>query len=223
MTLKKKLIIVGNGATADVVHELFKQDSEYTPIAFAVDKQYIYEPIKENLPVISFDELLEKYPPQNHHIFCAISFTKLNRLRTHLAKKMENLGYPLASYISSKSTISISSSIGKHALIFEGNNIQAHTKIGDNVILWSGNHIGHHSVIGNNCFISSHVVISGFCHIGDNSFLGVNSTLGDRVKIGTDNWIGPGVLLTNNTQDGEIYSLEKSLPSKVTTKRFFKL
>jgi sugar O-acyltransferase (sialic acid O-acetyltransferase NeuD family) len=223
MDMKKKLIIIGNGATAEVVYELFKEDSEYTPIAFAVEKPFITERIKLGLPVISLDELVEKYSPNDHHIYCAISFTKLNRLRARLAKKMEGLGYTLASYISSKSTISTSASIGNHALIFEGNNIQAHSKIGDNVILWSGNHVGHHSIIDNNCFISSHVVISGFCHIGENSFLGVNSTLGDTVKIGVDNWIGPGVILTTNTKDGEIYTLEKILPSTVTTKRFFKL
>jgi sugar O-acyltransferase (sialic acid O-acetyltransferase NeuD family) len=220
--MKKKLIIVGNGATAEVVYELFKEDSEYTPIAFAVEKPFITESIKLGLPVVCLDEIAQKYPPHDHYIYCAISFTKLNRLRTRLAKKMEDLGYGLASYISSKSTVSTSASIGKHALIFEGNNIQAHVKIGDNVILWSGNHVGHHSKIDDNCFISSHVVISGFCHVGENSFLGVNSTLGDTVKIGVDNWIGPSVLLTNNTKDGEIYTLEKILPSKVTTKRFFK-
>ena len=183
MDMKKKLIIVGNGATAEVVYELFKKDSEYTPIAFAVEKPFITEPVKLGLPVICLDEIVEKYPTNNHYIYCAISFTKLNRLRTGLVKKMEDLGYALASYISSRSTISTSASIGKHALIFEGNNIQAHAKIGDNVILWSGNHIGHHSMIDDNCFISSHVVISGFCHVGENSFLGVNSTLGDKVKI----------------------------------------
>ena len=41
--MKKKLIIVGNGETAELAYLYFTNDSEYEVAAFAVEKDYITE------------------------------------------------------------------------------------------------------------------------------------------------------------------------------------
>jgi len=219
----KKLVIVGDSAFAEIAKEYFEHDSDYQVVAFAVEKAYLKRQELHGLPVEPYEELLTKYNPENHDIYVAIVYSQLNRLRTRLANKAKEMGYKLASYISSKAFIWGNVQLGEHCFIFEDNTVQPFVKIGNNVVLWSGNHIGHHSVVQDNCFISSHVVISGFCEIGENSFLGVNATLANNLKIGKDNWIGPNAAIMKSTEDGALYKTTQPEAVKISAPRFFKV
>jgi sugar O-acyltransferase (sialic acid O-acetyltransferase NeuD family) len=205
MNKYKKLIIYGNGETAEIVSDYFKLDSIYEVIAFTVDREYLTLPILNELPVYPFDEIEYLFPPDSYEIFVAASFSKLNRTRTSMYLSAKSKGYKCANYISSKAFCWHNVILGENVFIFEGNVIQYKVKLGNNIIIWSGNHIGHQSIIEDNCFISSHVVISGFCHIKKNSFLGVNSSLNDSITISEDCVIGNGAIISKNTLAGNIY------------------
>ena len=220
---KKKLIIVGDSAFAEIAREYFDYDSDYEVVAFAVERAYLKRQELHGLPVEPYEELSAKYDPQNHDIYVAVVYSQLNRLRTRLANGAKEMGYTLASYISSQAFVWKNVELGEHCFIFEDNTVQPFVKIGSNVVLWSGNHIGHHSVVRDNCFISSHVVISGFCEIGENSFLGVNATLANNLKIGKDNWIGPNTAIMKNTEDGALYKTTQPESAKISAPRFFKV
>jgi len=221
--LNKQLIIVGAGATAELAFEYFMRDSGYEVIAFAVERQYIDEEQFLGLPVIDLEDIENIFSPDMHDVFVAVTFAKLNRIRTRLTQIVKSKGYQLASYVSTKAFVWDNVKLGEHCFILEDNTVQPYVEIGDNVVLWSGNHIGHHSRIQNNCFVSSHVVIAGFCDIGENTFLGVNSAIADDVKIGKDNWIGPGLTILKNTDENLLFGAEQAKPSRVPTKKFFKI
>ena len=221
--MKKKLIIVGDSAFAEIAYEYFTHDSNYKVVAFSVEDKFLTKKVLFGLPIIPFENIEHKYSPKEHQIFVAITYTQLNRLRARLCIESSKKGYKLATYVSSKAFIWNNVTIGENCFIFEDNTIQPFVQIKNNVILWSGNHIGHHSTINSNCFISSHVVVSGFCDIGENSFIGVNSTLANNLTIAQDNWIGPGVCITHSTKKGQLYSPIENPPSKVSTYRFFKI
>jgi sugar O-acyltransferase (sialic acid O-acetyltransferase NeuD family) len=221
--MKKKLIIVGNSSFADIAFEYFQEGNEYEVIAFSVEEKFLKSGEHLGRPNIPFERIESYYKPCDHSIFVATVYTELNRLRTRLANESKLKGYSLASYISPCAFVWKNVSIGEHCFIFEDNTIQPYVKICDNVVLWSGNHIGHHSIVEQNCFISSHVVISGHCVIGQNSFLGVNSTVSNNVIIGPDNWIAPSNTITKNTEDGLLFKADSSIPSKVSSLRFFKI
>ena len=223
MVKSKKLVIVGATAFAEIAHEYFDADSEYEVVAFAVEQAYLDNTTLRGLPVVAFETMEQHYPPGEHAVFAALTYTQLNRARARLANMAREKGYPLASYISSRAFVWRNFELGEHCFIFEDNTVQPFVKIGANAVLWSGNHIGHHSVIGDNCFISSHVVVSGFCDIGANCFLGVNCTLANNLVIGKDNWIGPGVTLTQNTEPGALFGATAAVPSRVSALRFFKI
>ncbi|MBD2177254.1 acetyltransferase [Pseudanabaena sp. FACHB-1998] len=220
---KEKLIIVGAGETAEIAYEYFTHDSEYEVIAFSVESDYINANELFGLPIVAFETLEEKYDPQHHKVFVAVSYTKLNRVRTSLYQKAKQKGFSMATYISSKAFVWHNVEIGENCFIFENNVIQYKAKIGNNVILWSGNHIGHRAVIHDNCFISSHVVVSGYCEIEENSFLGVNSCLADHVKIGLDNVIGAGAVITKNTEAAKVYIGNPAQASKASSLKLFKV
>lgn len=219
----RKLIIVGDSAFAEIAREYFEVDTDYEVVAFSVELPHLKSHELQGLPVVPFEKLEHNYPPSEHDVFVAVTYTQLNRLRTRLASTAKDKGYTLASYISPKAFVWRNVEIGEHCFVFEDNTLQPFVKIQDNVVLWSGNHIGHHSTIRNNCFISSHVVISGFCDIADNSFLGVNCTLANNVSLGADNWIGPNVTISRSTEEGMLFSASEVEPSRVSALRFFKI
>jgi len=220
---KAKLIIVGDSAFAEVAREYFDVDSEYEVVGHAVEQAYLKRSQLGGLPVVAFEEIERHYPPGNHAVYVAIPYAQLNRLRTRLAREAKGKGYSLASYVSSRAFVWRNVVLGEHVFIFEDNTIQPFVAIGNNVLLWSGNHIGHHSTIRDNVFISSQVVVSGFCDIGENSFLGVNATVANNVTIARDNWIGPGLVITRNSEAGNLFKAARAVPEKLSTLAFFKV
>jgi len=220
---KRKLVIVGDSAFAEIAREYFDVDTDYEVVAFAVEEAYLKQNALHGLPVVAFEQLDALYPPQEHDVFVAVVYTQLNRLRTRLAAAAKDKGYRLASYVSPRAFVWRNVKLGEHVFIFEDNTVQPFVEIGDNVVLWSGNHIGHHSKLRANIFVSSHVVISGFCDIGENCFLGVNATIANNVTIGKDNWVGPGMTLMKDTEPNMLFKAEHAEPAKVAATRFFRV
>jgi len=221
MEQTKRLVIVGDSAIAEVAFEYFTCDSTYEVVAFAVEREFLKCDSLFGLPVVSFEDVANLYPPADHEMFVAVGFGRLNRVRARLFREAKQKGYRLASYVSSKAFVWRNVAIGENAFIFEQNVIQPFVTIGDDVVLWSGNHIGHHSRIGNHVFVSSHVVLSGFVEIGDYCFLGVNATVANNVVIGRDCLVGAGAAILKNAPPAQIFAAESTVPRGITTlKRF---
>ena len=204
--MRKKLVIFGTGPFAQVAYWYFKEDSSYDVVAFSINKDYMKNSELIGLPIVPFENLVEKYSPRNHELFIAIGFGNLNKTRENIYNNAKRSGYIFASYVHSGIKTWPNNIIGENTFIFEDNTIQPYAKIGNNVTLWSGNHIGHHSKIEDYCFITSHVIVSGFVVIGEKSFVGVNATFRDSVSIGVGNIIGAGSLIMKDTNDFEVYT-----------------
>jgi len=214
MSDEAKIVIVGDGETAEIAYEYFTHDSTHEVVGFAVETAYKKRDELFGLPVVAFEDIEKHFSPQEHLAFAAISYTQLNRVRTRIFKAIKAKGYTCASYVSSRAFIWHNAEIGENCFIFENNVIQYKVKIGDNVVLWSGNHIGHQTVIEDNVFISSHVVVSGYCEVGANTFMGVNSSVANNVKIAPDNIIAMGAVIHKNTEPRKIYKGNPGKPDE---------
>ncbi len=223
MAARRKLIIIGASAFAEIACEYFTCDSDYEVVAFSVERAFIDREEISGLPVVPFDELERRYSPDDCHAFVAVVYTELNRLRTRLYREAKAKGFAMASYVSSRAFVWRNAEVGENCFIFEDNTVQPFVKVGNNVVLWSGNHIGHHSIVRDNCFIASHAVISGFCDIGENCFLGVNCTIQNNIKVARDCFIGAGTLLQKDTKEAEVYQGRGAEPSRVDSIRLFKI
>src|SRR5712692_9841845 len=201
----KKIVIVGDGETAELAYEYFTHDSSSEVAAFSVEKAYRKKSEMFGLPVVDFEEIERQYPPADCDVFVAISYTQLNRVRTRLYQQAKKKGYQFVSYVSSRAFVWRNVEIGENCFIMENNVLQYAVRVGNNVVLWSGNHVGHQSVIRDNVFVSSHVVISGYCEIGENCFLGVNSCIANNVKIAKDCLIGMGAVVHKDTEERKVY------------------
>lgn len=218
------IVIIGDGEFAEIAYEYFTYDSPYEVVAFAVEKEYMTKESLFDLPVVPLEEIEMLYPNDKYKVFTAITFTKLNRVRTRLYNDVKAKGYKFVSYVSSNAFVWRNAKIGENTFIFENNVIQYNVNIGNNVVLWSGNHVGHRASIGDNCFISSHVVISGYCKVLENCFLGVNSTLVDTITIAKDTLVGAGSVIAKDiVEKGKIYVGSPGKPISKTVYEKFKI
>lgn len=72
--MKKPLVIFGSGDIAQLAHYYFSADSNYEVVAFTIDSHYINDPEFCGLPVVAFEEVTQKYPPESFDFFVALSY-----------------------------------------------------------------------------------------------------------------------------------------------------
>ncbi|MGE0822670.1 MAG: acetyltransferase [Candidatus Binatia bacterium] len=200
-----KLVVFGAGDIARLAHFYFTHDSPHEVVAFCVDEEYRTTSEFLGLPVVRFSDLSDQYPPAHYHLFIALSYKQVNKVRAAKYAEAKARGYHCPSYISSRATMLTQYPVGENCLILEDNTIQPFVRIGHNVTLWSGNHIGHDATIEDHCFISSHVVVSGHCTVGAYSFIGVNATLHNAVHVAERCVIGAGAVIMKDTVSKGVY------------------
>lgn len=218
-----KLVIFGTGEIAELAWHYFETDSDHDVVGFTVDRAYLGDDTFCNLPVVAFDEVVTRFPVEDHVFFVALSYTKLNAIRSEKYRAAKSLGYRIASYVSTRATVLTGKPIGENCFILEDNTIQPFALIGNNVTLWSGNHIGHHSTIGDHSFLASHIVVSGGVEIGESCFIGVNATLRDHIKVGDRCVVGAATLLLDDAEAGGVYIGPATERSRVPSSRLRKI
>jgi sugar O-acyltransferase (sialic acid O-acetyltransferase NeuD family) len=203
--MSKPVVIFGVGEYASVAHVYLRDDSPHDVVAFTVHDEFLSEGPFQGLPVVPFEGMGERYPPDEFAMFVAIGFSGVNRARAKIYGECKERGYELISYVSSRATHLGELELGDNTFVFEDNTIQPFVRIGSNVVMWSGNHIGHHAVIGDHCFITSHVVVSGGVSVGEYSFLGVNATIRDHITIAPSTVVGAGALVMKDTEPEDVF------------------
>jgi len=212
------VVIFGLRDNASLAHFYLRNDSPHRVVGFTVHREYIPESGEfEGLPVVPFEELESRFPPNAVRAFAPLSHRRMNRLRQEIYRELKGRGYSLISYVSSRATRFPDTPIGENCFILEDNTIQPFASIGNNVVLWSGNHIGHHSAIHDHVFVTSHVVISGHCVVESSCFLGVNATIKDHITLGEGTLVGMGAVIARNTESWTIYKADATRPSKVSS------
>jgi len=205
-----RLVIFGAGDIARLAHYYFTRDSDYEVAAFTVDEKYRQGDTFLDLPLVSFEEVTERYPVEEYEMFVALSYARMNKLRAEKYHQAKENGYELASYVSSRCSFLTDHPVGDNCFILEDNTIQPFVKIGNNVTLWSGNHIGHDAVIEDHCFLASHIVVSGYVRIRNNCFIGVNATLRNSITIAPETLVGAGAVIMKDTVEQGVYLPERA-------------
>ena len=136
--MNKKLVIVGDGETAEMAYEYFTYDSPYDVVAFAVEAEYARKSEFAGLPVVHFEEVERLYPPGTHEAFAAISYTQLNRVRARLYQATKAKGYILASYVSSKAFVWRNVEIGENCFLGVNSCIANNIQIAPDCVIGMG-------------------------------------------------------------------------------------
>lgn len=205
-----KILIFGAGDIARLAHYYFTEDSPHEVVGFAVDAEFRKADNFQGLPLVDFEEVRDRFPPDAFKMFVALSYAKMNKIRAAKFSAAKEIGYDLVSYISSRCSFLTKEPIGENCFVLEDNTIQPFVKIGNDVTFWSGNHIGHDVEIQDHCFITSHVVISGYVKVRSYCFIGVNATLRNSITIAPETLIGAGSVIMKDTVEKGVYLPQRS-------------
>ena len=205
----KKIIIFGTGELAQRIF-YYLQDSDDQVVAFCANKSKIDKEELLGLPIITFENIEEKFPPSEFSMFIALAYSEMNKKRTKFFEEAKSKGYELYSYIHPSTKIWDKFEMGENCFILANNVIQPFVKIGNNVLIGSNNLISHNTTIDDNCFITSNVTMGGHITMGKNCFVGLSSTINQRIKIGNECIIGAGTIISKNVSDKEVYAENSS-------------
>ena len=205
----QKIIIFGTGELAQRIF-YYLRDSEDKVVAFSANESNIDSNELLGLPVVAFENIEEKYSPEEFSMFIALAYSDMNKKRAKFFDEAKSKGYELYSYVHPSTKIWDEFEMGENCFILAENIIQPFVKIEDNVLIGSNNLISHNTVIEKNCFLTSNITLGGHITIGANSFVGLSATINQRVKIGKECIIGAGTLITKDVNDREVYAQNSS-------------
>jgi sugar O-acyltransferase (sialic acid O-acetyltransferase NeuD family) len=200
-----KLILFGATDMARLAHFYFTQQGKHQVVAFTVDGEYRRASTYLGLPLVDFESVSEKYPPEEFKMFIAVGYKNMNTIRAAKYEAAKGMGYDLVSYISPHCSYVSQFPPGENCFILENVIVEPFAKIGSDVILWSGSWIAHDTVVEDHCFFSGHVAIAGFCRVGSHSFLGVNVTVRDGLILGHRTLLGAGALVVRDTGPDSVH------------------
>jgi sugar O-acyltransferase (sialic acid O-acetyltransferase NeuD family) len=218
-----KVVIFGAGKYADVAFFYLTNDSPHEIVAFTLDDRYLTEKEKFGLPIIPFEEVQSRYPPDRFKMFVALGYQDLNRLRAMKYEESKAKGYELISYVSSRAANFGRVEIGDNCFILEFAALEPCSTVGNNVTIWSANQIGHHASVEDHCYIAGNVVVSGSTRIEPYCFIGVSATLGHEITIGRESFIGAGSLITKNVAPKSVYIRSDTEKFRLDSPAFLRL
>ena len=198
------IVILGTGNLAELAMCYLQRDLKDEIVAFSVEKEYNTGSEFCGLPVIDFEDLLNKYPPETTKILIAIGPNKLSSVRERFYHEVKKLDYELVTYISPKAHIWDVKNIGEGCFIFDGCIVEPKTSIGVNTVMWSGSIVAHHSKIGDHCFLAPSATISGKVQVKNNCFIGINATIRDHIVIEEKCIIGCGAIIKKQCEKKKV-------------------
>jgi sugar O-acyltransferase (sialic acid O-acetyltransferase NeuD family) len=219
----KPIVIFGIGKIAEAVFYYIKEESPFTVAAFSVDKEYVDVDSKYDLPVIPFEDLETKYPPEEYNMFVALGYQQLNTLRTNKLKEAKEKGYEIVSCVNKRSGILKDTQYGENCFVMHNVSIHPLVKLGDNVFIWSGAVVCHHSTINDNCWLTAGSNIMGGVNLGKNTFVAGNAMIAHSVNTGEYCFIGANSLVTKDLKDEEVIITQPTPSFRLNSKDFLKV
>lgn len=214
------VVIFGSGRGADTAYRYLSRDSPHTICAFAVESRFLKERSFHGLPVVEYESIRERFPPEAYEMFVPLGFQRMNGLRAEKYLDAKAKGYRCVSYVNSQHYSLEGIVVGENCFILDNQIFNLDVTIGNNVVIWSGNHLGDRTVIGDHVWISSHVTLSGDVTVGDYCFLGVNSCVSNNVTLGARTFVGANVLISQGTQEGSVHVAPPAKQVPVSSDKF---
>jgi len=219
----KPIVLFGTGKIAEVILYFYTHHSDRQIVACTADRGYLPTSEWQGLPVVAFDEIAHRYPPETHDMFVALGYQDMNALRADKCAQVRQLGYSLASYVHPDSGLPADCVYGDNCFIMNQVHIHPRVELGNNVFVWSGAMVGHHSSIGDNCWLTSCANVSGVVTMGKNCFLAVNATVAHGITIGDECFIGANALVVKSAKHGEAYLVENTKAFRLNSRQFLRM
>jgi sugar O-acyltransferase (sialic acid O-acetyltransferase NeuD family) len=219
----KQIVLFGTGKIAEVLLYCFRHHSDCEVVACTANRSFLSGGAWQGLPVIAFEEVEQRYPPEQYAMFVAVGYQELNKLRARKYAEAKAKGYTLVSYVHPESGLPKDCEYGDNCFIMNNVMIHPRVRLGNDVFIWSGAMIGHHSAIGDHCWLTSCANISGVVTVGRSCFFAVNATVGHNLVIGDECFIGANALVTKCTENRQVFLAESTKPFRLDSHQFLRM
>jgi acetyltransferase-like isoleucine patch superfamily enzyme len=200
-----KIVLFGSGRGASVAHRFFAGDTEHEVVGFAVDGQHLSAQEYRGLPLVAFEDVQQRFPPETCRMHVLLGYQQMNGLRRRKFNEAKAKGYTLESYVASNIFRVEPITVGENCFILDNQSISLDVEIGSNVVMWSSNHIGDMSIIHDHAWVASHVTVAANVTIGERAFLGIGATVSNGVTIGAESLIGANLMISGDTAPKSVH------------------
>jgi sugar O-acyltransferase (sialic acid O-acetyltransferase NeuD family) len=200
-----KVVLFGTGRGADVAYRFLTRDSDHEVCGFSTDLRYIKGETFHDLPVVAFEDVEQRFPPEQYKFLVLLGYQGMNGLRAEKYLAAKAKGYSFVSYVNSQFYRAEDLSIGENCFILDNQSISLDVKIGNNVVMWSSNHIGDLSTIGDHSWLASHVTVAAEVNVRPCCFLGIGATIGNKLTLGQRTFVGANALVVSDTEANSVH------------------
>src|SRR5260370_27317419 len=143
-----KLVIFGSGRGADTAYRYISRDPPHEVCAFTVDGAFITDNKFHGLPVVEYESITSRFPPDRYEMFVALGFQQMNALRAEKYLDAKGKGYRLISYVHSRRSWLEPVVIGENCFILDSQIFNLDVSIGNNLTIWSVNNFRDRRSVG---------------------------------------------------------------------------
>lgn len=203
--MKKKIVLAGNGVTAEILLSYLYRDARYEVVAATVDEAFVASSRLRDIASVPIDKLSATHPPSDVSIIMASGYNDLNRVRESLFTRLGKMGYKIETYIHPEAKVYSENALGEGSIILPNAVVEPFATIGKNSFIWCNVTVAHHSRVGDHCWLAAGAVVSGQAAVGDNAFLGVNATVVNEISVGDHCIIGAAAMISKNTSPRTVH------------------
>jgi acetyltransferase-like isoleucine patch superfamily enzyme len=202
-----RIVLFGAGRGASVAHRFFAGDTEHEIVGFAIDGELLSAKEYRGLPLVAFEDVQRRFPPETCRMHILLGYQQMNGLRMRKFEEAKAKGYTLESYVASDIFRVEPIGLGENCFILDNQSISLDVTIGNNVVMWSSNHIGDMSVVRDHAWIASHVTVAANVTIDERAFVGIGATISNGVRIGAESLVGANVMVSSDTAPRSVHVL----------------
>src|SRR5262245_6766416 len=218
------IVIYGAGKVADVMHRYITFDRAFNVVAFTCDAAWMpADPTFHGKPVVAFEEIERRFPPDRCGMLIAVGYHGLNSVRATKFAEAKSKGYRLESYVSTRAFAGDWLELGENCIILDNVGIEPGARLGNGVALWSGVVVGHHARIDDHCWLAAESIVGGNSVVGERSFVGLGAVVGHEVTLGAECFLGAGAMVSKSARGGRVFVGRDTELFRLDSKHFMRI
>ena len=206
----KDIIIFGVCDLGRLLKYYIETDDSRNVVAFTEDGNVNVGKDFFGIPVVSFENIENDYPPTQYEILIAIGNSKMNEVRKLVFNRCKEKGYTIASYIHSSCSIN-SEDIGEGNILLENCLVYPYAHIGVGNLMWDHVLISHDCRVGDFNTFSSYADLCGYVSIGNNGYFGKHCIINEHTIIDDYTLIGANAYAKSNTRKYDVVVPARSI------------
>lgn len=154
-----------------------------------------------DLPIMSFEEAIEKYGVDGIEFILAIGEPAVKDI---VFKKVQDAGAKITSLLFPDFVMPRTFKHGAGLVVHKGSGVPTCSEFGNNVLIQGKAAMGHDLTVGDNVVISSLSFVGGNVTIGRNTYIGPSSCIRNGLHIGENVIVGMGSVVTKDVPDNAV-------------------